>query len=329
MSNLAPTADEIRALHERMLLIRRAEERLGDDFHAGRLPGNVHLYIGQEAVAAGVCAHLDDSDWITGTHRGHGHFLAKGGDPGAMMAEVYGRAEGICGGFGGSMHVADLSKGILGANGIVGGGMAIATGAALAAKLDGAGRVAAGFFGDGAANQGVLMECMNVSALWQLPMIFVCEHNGFSEFSPSATVTAGEIGERARPFAIPIAKVDGNDAVAVWTAAAEAIARARDGGGPSFIEAQTYRIRGHLEAEAAFIADPYRTEEEIESWRARDPIDRLAAHMLAEGICDEAWIAETEAATHRRIAEAAAFAEAGAPPDPARIRDMMFVDQAP
>src|SRR5271169_703566 len=180
-------------LYTRMLTIRRAEECLARLGQEGKFPGGVHLYIGQEAVAVGVCAHLEERDWITSTHRGHGHFLAKGGDPNAMMAEIWGKRTGICRGMGGSMHVADVSKGILGANGIVGGGLAIATGAAFGAKLDGDGKVAVCFFGDGASNQGVLMETLNVSSLWGLPVVFVCENNGFSEFTPSAEVTSGRI----------------------------------------------------------------------------------------------------------------------------------------
>ena len=183
----------------------------------------MHLYIGEEAVAAGVCAHLEDRDYATSTHRGHGHFLAKGGDVRAMMAEIWAKREGICRGMGGSMHVADISKGILGANGIVGAGLSIATGAAFGAKLDGDGKVAVCFFGDGASNQGVLMETLNVSALWGLPVVFVCENNGFSEFTPSAEVTSGRIADRARAFAVPVAEVDGNDVTAVWRAAGEAV----------------------------------------------------------------------------------------------------------
>src|SRR5215831_10008978 len=249
-----PTPEEALRLYETMLLIRRTEERLRDDSAAGKLPGAVHLYIGEEAVAAGVCAHLGDRDYATSTHRGHGHFLAKGGDLNAMMAEIWGKREGICRGMGGSMHVADISKGILGANGIVGAGLAIATGAAYGAKLDGDGKVAVCFFGDGASNQGVLMETLNVSTLWQLPVIFVCENNLFSEFTPSREVTAGRIADRARAFAMPAHEVDGNDVVAVWRAAAEAVARARSGGGPTFIEASTYRIQGHFEAESFVLA---------------------------------------------------------------------------
>src|SRR5262252_1876077 len=259
-------------LYESMVLIRRVEERLRDDSAAGKLPGAVHLYIGEEAVAVGVSAQLGDRDYATSTHRGHGHFLAKGGDLNAMMAEIWGKRDGICRGMGGSMHVADISKGILGANGIVGAGLAIATGAAYGAKLDGDGRVAVCFFGDGASNQGVLMETLNVSTLWQLPVIFACENNLFSEFTPSREVTAGRIADRARAFSMPSHEVDGNDVVAVWQAAAQAVGRARAGGGPSFIEARTYRIRGHFEAESFVLAGgKYRDEEEIEAWRRSDP----------------------------------------------------------
>src|SRR5579862_500033 len=266
----AVSKEQLLALYERMLLIRRMEERLRSDAAAGNLPGAVHLYIGQEAIATGVCAQLHDPDWITSTHRGHGHFLGKGGDPKAMMAEIWGKRTGICKGMGGSMHVADFSKGILGANGIVGGGFAIATGAAFAAKLTHDERIAVAFFGDGASNQGVFMECLNVSSLWKLPLIFVCEHNQFSEFTPSAHVTSGEIADRARAFKIPTVVIDGNDALAVWDAAAQAVEHARGGEGPAFIEAHTYRIQGHLEAEDLMLGGgKYREKSEIEAWIAK------------------------------------------------------------
>lgn len=329
LSNRAPANGQLVSMFERMLTIRRFEERLGEDFHAGKLPGGVHLYIGQEAVAVGVCAHLDDRDRITSTHRGHGHFIAKGGDPKPMVAEIYGKRDGICGGMGGSMHVADVSRGILGANGIVAGGIPIAAGAALAAQLDGDGRVVVCFFGDGAANEGVLLESMNIAALWQLPLIFVCEHNGFSEFSPSDTVTAGKIRERARPFGLPAELVDGNDIVAVWRAADRAIDRARTGQGPSFIEAATYRIRGHLEAEAHFLSRSYRSEEEVERWRRNDPIDRLSRHLLSSEICSEAEIAAIEARIQNSVEEAAAFAERADLPDADRAPGLMFAGPAP
>jgi pyruvate dehydrogenase E1 component alpha subunit len=316
--------EELLEMYRRMVLIRRIEEQLARDCAAGKLPGPVHLYIGEEAVAVGVCQHLSERDWITSTHRGHGHFLAKGGDPARMMAEIYGRVDGICGGFGGSMHVADFSKGIIGANGIVGGGIALATGAALAAQLDGDGRVAVAFFGDGAANQGVLMEALNVASLWKLPLVLVCENNGFSEFSPTATVTSGSIAERARPFGVPFREIDGNDVVAVWQAADVAVRRAREGRGPSLIEARTYRTRGHVEYEVTFITEPYRDEAEVDAWRARDPIDRFARRLREEdpGIADE--LAAIDAAVEETVRAAVRFAESSPEPDPASARGHMF-----
>jgi pyruvate dehydrogenase E1 component alpha subunit len=311
-----------------MVLIRRVEERLRDDSAAGKLPGAVHLYIGEEAVAAGVCAHLGDRDYATSTHRGHGHFLAKGGDVRAMMAEIWAKREGICQGMGGSMHVADTSRGILGANGIVGAGLAIATGAAFGAKLDGDGKVAVCFFGDGAANQGALMETLNLSTLWQLPLIFVCEHNGFSEFTPAGQVTAGRIADRARAFAMPVAEVDGNDVTGVWAAAGEAIGRARGGGGPSFIEARTYRIQGHFEAEA-FVLGPgrYRDAEEIEAWRRRDPITAFGSRLVSSGTAGQADLDRIEARVLEQVAGAVAFAEAGQPADPRLAETLMFAPE--
>jgi TPP-dependent pyruvate/acetoin dehydrogenase alpha subunit len=316
------------SVYERMVLIRRVEERLKEDAAAGNLPGGVHLYIGQEAVAVGVCAQLSDTDMITSTHRGHGHFLAKGGDLDKMVAEVWGKRTGICKGMGGSMHVADFSKGILGANGIVGAGFAIATGAAYSAKLSGDSRVAVAFFGDGAANQGVFMETLNISTLWKLPVVFVCEHNGFSEFSPAATVTAGEIVDRAKAFRIPAAVIDGNDVLAVSKAAAEAVASARAGKGPAFIEARTYRIQGHFEAENLFLAGAsYREESEIESWRKRDPIIRFKAHLLAEKLTDEAGLVAIETRVSKRIADATRFAQGSEDADTELAFDLMFDGQ--
>jgi TPP-dependent pyruvate/acetoin dehydrogenase alpha subunit len=323
----APPREVLLGLYETMLLIRRVEERLRDESAAGSLPGTVHLYIGEEAIATGVCAHLQERDYVTSTHRGHGHYLAKGGDLNAMMAEIWAKQEGICRGMGGSMHVADLSKGILGANGIVGAGLAIATGAGLGAKLDGDGKVAVCFFGDGASNQGVLMENLNISTLWGLPVVFVCENNGFSELTPSREVTAGNISDRARAFSMPVAEVDGNDVVAVWHAAREAVERARSGGGPSFIEAHTYRIRGHFEAEALVLSGArYRDEEEITAWMAKDPISRFAARLVALGIAD-AEIAAIDREVLDRVNEAVRFAEAGTPADPTLASTLMFAPE--
>jgi acetoin:2,6-dichlorophenolindophenol oxidoreductase subunit alpha len=320
-----PSAAELLRLYQRMLLIRRTEERLSADSAAGKLPGAVHLYIGEEAVATGVCAHLTDRDYVTSTHRGHGHYLAKGGDLRAMMAEIWGKREGICRGMGGSMHVADISKGILGANGIVGAGLAIATGAAFGARLDGDGKVAVCFFGDGASNQGVLMETLNVSTLWQLPVIFVCENNLFSEFTPSREVTAGRIADRARAFAMPTSEVDGNDVVAVWRAAGEAVERGRTGGGPSFIEARTYRIQGHFEAERFILAgDRYREDAEVAQWRARDPVERLRAQLISSGAAGPDDLGRLDARALQQVDDAAAYAEAGQPADPDLATTLMF-----
>ena len=311
-------------LYRKMLLIRKVDEMLGDASLACELPGPVHLYVGQEAVAVGVCAHLTDRDWLTSTHRGHGHFLAKGGDLSALVAEVFGRDTGICRGRGGSMHVADFSRGIIGANGIVAGGIALAAGAALAAQLERQGQVAVAFFGDGAANQGVLMEALNVGALWKLPLILACENNGFSEFSPTATVTAGRIAERAVPFGVPSHIVDGNDLEAVWRASADAVARARDGHGPSFLEFETYRLRGHMEQEITFLSKPYRTKEEIAEGKRNDPLVRCRNKLVSEKLAmpDELEAIESEVA--REVALAKAAAKAAAWPDPHRVAENMF-----
>ena len=330
MTAAAPSRDELFALYERMLLIRRTEERLRDENKAGNLPGAVHLYIGEEAVATGVCAHLRETDMITSTHRGHGHYLAKGGDLNAMVAEIYAKRTGICRGMGGSMHVADFSKGILGANGIVGAGFAIATGAAYSAQLAKEGRVVVDFFGDGASNQGTLMECLNIASLWHLPLVFVCEHNRFSEFSPASTVTSGQISDRARAFAIPTLVVDGNDVAAVWEAARVAIERARDGRGPTFIEAHTYRIQGHMEAESLLLGgQSYRDPAEIESWQARCPIAALRNQLAALGPVETSRLTQIEAHIMTRVDDAVKFAVASEPADPELAFSLMFDGQQP
>ena len=321
-----PNRSELLALYERMQLIRQAETRLGADSLAGNLPGNVHLYIGQEAIAVGICAHLTERDTIGSTHRGHGHFLAKGGEVRALFAEIYARDEGACRGMGGSMHVADLSKGILGANGIVGGGIAISAGAAFAAALDGQGAVAVSFFGDGASSQGVLSEVMNIAALWKLPLILVCEHNGFSEFSPSDTVNAGQIADRARPYGLPAHVVDGNDLMAMWQVAGEAVDRARRGEGATFIEAVSYRLHGHLEAEATFIQKPYRTPEEIADWAARGPIVRLAQMLVDQKLATADDLAAVDARVAALVADAVAYAQAGTDPSIALAQSWALLD---
>lgn len=303
---------ELHAMFRSMVTIREVELRLARDFKGGKLPGPVHLYVGQEAVAVGVCAHLDDKDWITSNHRGHGHFVAKGGAVDSFFGEIYGRSTGICGGKGGSMHVADVSKGILGANGIVGAGIGLATGAAIASQALNNNSVGVAFFGDGASNQGVLAEALNIGALWKLPLILICENNGFSEFSPADTVTAGEIYRRAEAFGVPSEKIDGNDVVAVWNAMARAVERARSGEGPSLIEATTYRLHGHTESEKNFLAAEYRSEDEVEAWRAKDPISAFEARL---GLDDRFDVADLRKVAEEiaGMVEASADAALGAP----------------
>jgi TPP-dependent pyruvate/acetoin dehydrogenase alpha subunit len=322
---MEPTPPEMIAILRTMLIIRGTEEQLGKDARAGKLPGNVHPYIGQEAIAAGVCAHLTERDYITSTHRGHGHFLAKGGTAKQLIAEIYGKQSGACHGFGGSMHVADLKKGILGANGIVGGGIGIAAGAALDASLSAEGRVAVSFFGDGAASQGVLSEVLNIAALWQLPLILVCEHNAYAEFMPTSTVTAGEIADRAKPYGIPTTTVDGNDTLAVWQAARVAVTRARGGRGASFIEAKSYRIRGHVEAEAGFLGSKYRLDDEITEWMSRDPIPSFVNFLRQRDILTDAVYIDLETEVEHVVAEAVQFAEEGDWPKPEQIANAVFL----
>ena len=321
-----PDRQTLLAMFERMLIIRETEEYLGAQFRSGELPAGVHLYVGQEASGVGVCAHLTDADWITSTHRGHGHFLAKGGDPYAMIAEIHAKADGICGGFGGTMHVADVSRGILGANGIVGAGLGIATGAAFAAKLEGKGQVAVCFFGDGAANQGTLMEAMNVASLWKLPLLLVCEHNGWSEFTRSEIATSGRILDRAAPFGILAREVDGNDVAAVWSEAKAIIEKLRAGAGPALLVTHTYRTRGHVEAEINLLSQAYRSTEEVDEWIAKDPIMRAAAMLVENGVAE----VEVEAMRSRvkdAIVGFSARAKQAADPDPSSVRSMMFSGQ--
>jgi pyruvate dehydrogenase E1 component alpha subunit len=304
----------------RMLRIRRFEERMAVLAAAGE-PVSGHLYIGEEAVAAGVCAALRDDDYVTSTHRGHGHIIAKGGDLGRCMAELYAKETGYCGGKGGSMHIADMALGIIGANGIVGAGLPIATGAGLAAKLRGTDGVSVAFFGDGAANQGTFNEALNLATVWSLPVLFVCENNGWAELTRTEALTAGEIAQRAGAFGIPAVQVDGNDAFAVNAAATEAVARARKGSGPSLIEGQTYRIREHNEALARFSV--LRREGEIDSWLERDPIERHRKRLLEAGVA-EAELNELDARTTADVDAAVEFARSSPSPDPASAFTDMF-----
>ena len=246
-------------MYRQMFTIRRFEETVANLTDLGKIVGEAHMYIGQEASGVGICAALNDDDYITSTHRGHGHVIAKGADIRRMMAELYGRRTGYCKGKGGSMHVADVSLGILGANGIVGGGISIAAGAALASQVKGDGRIAVSFFGDGASNEGTFHESLNLASVWKLPIIFVCENNKYQEFSPSAPLIAGSVHERAQSYKIPGVLVDGQDVIAVYEAAMQAVQRARSGQGPTLIETDTYRYGGHFIGEEKMVAS-YRSD---------------------------------------------------------------------
>lgn len=276
MSRLqAPAAREIL---ERMWLIRAFEEAASEQYGRGNLHGLLHLSIGQEGVAVGACSTLDSGDWVVGGHRSHGHVLAKGGDPVNLMAELAGRATGYCRGKGGSMHVVASDVGFLTATGVVGGNLPLALGAALAGREDG--RVACVFFGDGAGQTGPFHESLNLASLWKLPVIFVCENNGYAEFTPlSAHTRVERLGDHADTYHIPSVTVDGNNVLDVRDAMVVAVDRARNGSGPSFVECTTYRLRGHYEGDPG----KYRELSELDEWKAKDPIPRFVATMADEG----------------------------------------------
>jgi TPP-dependent pyruvate/acetoin dehydrogenase alpha subunit len=303
-------------MYYRMKRIRRFEETAEELYHRGTVVGLLHLYVGEEAVAVGACMALKDSDFITSTHRGHGHVLAKGGDSRRLMAELCGRVTGYCRGKGGSMHAADLSLGILGANGVVGGGFGIATGAALSAQKRGSGQVAVCFFGDGAANQGIFMEVLNMAALWKLPIIYLCENNGFGEYTrrEEATVDVQPIGARAAAFGIPTASVDGNDVIAVHQAMKEAVEHARAGEGPRFVEARTYRLSGHHMGDIGF-GRGYRTKEELDARWKQEPVDRFRQWLLSEGHCKEEALETIDADIETEMQEAVAFTKESPQPE--------------
>ena len=307
-----------------MQIIRRFEERASDDYQAGAIYGVVHCYIGEEAVAVGICSALNRDDQIISTHRGHGHCLAKGADLNRMMAELYGRQAGYCKGKGGSMHIADFSIGMLGANGIVAGGIPIVTGAGLAAQLEGKGRVAVSFFGDGASNAGPFHESINIAATWKLPMLYVCENNLYSAGTTAAeTLALSDVAARATGYGIPGVVVDGNDVMAVYEAAEAAVNRARAGQGPTLIECKTYRWRGHTERPGQ--EDP-RPQDEIETWRQRDPINRFAANLMDQGVLtEEAW-EKMDAEILAAIEDAVKFSEESPFPDPDAAVEDVFAE---
>ena len=308
-----------------MILIREFDERAIQLRVAGKIYGAVHPYVGQEAVAVGVCAALTTRDRVTSTHRGHGHCIAKGADIRRMMAELFGRVDGYCKGKGGSMHIADFAVGMLGANGIVGGGLPIACGAALAAQLEGRGDATVCFFGDGAAAEGEFHEALNIASIWKLPIVFVCENNQYAANNAVAVQHPRvEIAAHATAYAMPGVTIDGNDVLDVHRTTADAVARARRGEGPSLVECQTYRW--HFHAMRAAIPPESRPAGEIASWKARDPIARFEHELLERGALTAPEIAALRARVGADLDDAVAFAEASPFPDPKDLLVDMFAE---
>jgi pyruvate dehydrogenase E1 component alpha subunit len=313
---------ELIKLYTQMLLIRRFEERVANEFHRGSIPGIVHSYIGQEAVAVGVCANLKREDNIVSNHRGHGHCIAKGADLKRMMAEIYGKITGYCKGKGGSMHIADFSIGMLGANGIVAAGLPIATGAALAAQLEGGDRVSVVFFGDGACHEGEFHESLNLASIWKLPIIFACENNCYGVNTPACEAMPVEnIADRASAYVMPGVVVDGNDLFSVHEAAREAVARAKAGKGPSLLEFKTYRWRHHFEVD---ILPDLRPPHEIEAWKKKCPIKKLEKKFLDGGVLTGDELEEINAHIMTRIEDAVTFAVESPFPDPEEALNGIF-----
>lgn len=310
-------------LYLRMRLIRRFEETVVKLVDDNEIAGVCHEYVGQEAVATGVCAALRPDDIITSTHRGHGHIIAKGAKVRHMLAELMGRITGCNKGRGGSMHIADVQLGIFGANGIVGAGAPIACGAAFRFKTAGAGTVAVPFFGDGAINQGVLHESLNLAAVWNLPMVFVCENNLYAITTPISEASKVQPHRRAAAYGMPGELVDGMDVEAVYKATAAAVARARRGGGPSFIEFSTYRYCGHQTAER-FMNARYRTKAEVEEWRLKDPIEAWGQRMISHGLWTREELDEANLSIERELAEAVEFARASAWPEASTALDYVY-----
>jgi pyruvate dehydrogenase E1 component alpha subunit len=306
-----------------MLKIRNFELTVEEKFKAGAIPGFVHLYIGEEAIATGVMANLTPKDYIESTHRGHGHTIAKGANLDNMMAEVFGKKTGCCKGKGGSMHIADFSVGMLGANGIVGGGYNLATGAALAQKMTNRPDISAVFFGDGASNRGTFHEAANLASVWKLPVLFVCEMNEYASTTPYRTATSvRDIAQRAYGYDMPAVIVDGNDVFAVYEASRKLIDSIRKGDGPAFLECKTYRVRGH------FVGDPelYRTREEVlKNVEERDPIAAFEKKVLKEKIYTRAALDKMHAEVKNIIAAALKFAEESPEPDPSELFDNLYV----
>ena len=318
-----PSDDVLRDMHRRMVRIRVFETEAGRLAEAGKIPGALHLYVGEEAVAAGVMVHLSDDDWITSTHRGHGHLIAKGGAFDRMFAELFGRATGYCRGKGGSMHISNMELGMLGANGIVGAGPPIAVGAAFSTKFRKTDRVAVSFFGDGASNEGSFHEAANMAALYRLPCVFVCENNGYGEYTAQAGHQAiVDVADRAAGYGMPGVVVDGMDAVAVYEAAGAAIERARSGDGPTLLEAKTYRFFDHVGVRGMGLS--YRTDEELEEWQKRDPIRLFEARLDELGVLSGEQAAAVHDEVSADIKAGIEFAESSPPPAPETLLEDVY-----
>ena len=314
----------------RMVRIRHFEERVIQMVERGEIVGAAHSYIGEEAVAVGTCLALRDDDWITGNHRSHGHPIAKGGDVRTAMAELLGKSTGICKGKGGSMHLADFSIGILGESGILGSAIPTAVGAALGSQLQGNDRVAMPFFGDGASNEGAFHESINLAAVWKLPVVFLCENNQYAVTSSFKKMVAVEnIADRAAAYAIPGVLVDGQDVIAMYEAVTVAVARAREGQGPSLVEGRTYRYQDHSLGLGRIVRDPYRDDAEVEEWKRRDPIDIHKARLLEQNIATQEEIDQVENEVKAQIEEAITFARESPYPEPSDLFEDMFADKIP
>jgi pyruvate dehydrogenase E1 component alpha subunit len=308
--------DTLLRAFERMHLIRKFEEAAEASYMRGLVHGTMHLSIGQEASAVGATLPLRPDDYILSTHRGHGHCIAKGADPARMFAEFFGKETGYCRGRGGSMHIADVEGGNLGANGIVGGGLPIAVGVGLSIRAQRQSRVCMVFFGDGATNEGAFHEALNMASIWKLPIVFVCENNKYAmSMDIAQSMAVRDVAQRASAYAIPGVTVDGNDLAAVAEASAAAVERARAGSGPTLLECKTYRIRGHSKSDRNL----YRTKDEIEAWRRADPIVRLAGELVASGRFDDDALVAIERSAQRTIEDALEFARTSPDPDPAQL----------
>ncbi len=314
----------------RMMRIRHFEEAVISLVERGEIVGAAHSYIGEEAVAVGACLALRDDDWMTGNHRSHGHPIAKGGDVNKAMAELLGKSTGFCKGKGGSMHLADFSIGILGESGILGSSIPTAVGAALGSKLQGNDRVAVPFFGDGASNEGAFHESVNLAAIWKLPVVFLCENNQYAVTSSFKEMVASDnIADRSAAYDIPGVLVDGQDVIAMYEAVTQAVARARAGQGPSLIEGRTYRYYEHSLGLNRIVRDPYRSDDEVEDWKQRDPILIHKERLLEQGIATQQEIDRMEDEIKEQIQEAITFARESPYPEPSELFEDMFADSIP